>query len=374
MAGVSLAVPARRARRHLWQPGLPDAISRDAIHASAAWVEGYPTVSNDGSLGGSPFSVTSRTQGFAAPEIGVIQDLRSVGVPGAVGLGFGGLSGLGAEYRSTATPPYQRQQRIRGSRRERRRGRGDQRTPLAGAALTLGNAFEQLGFTGPLVQQCHGERLWIARNFRSRLRLQFLQHRGRVLSDQARLRVSQCRSASAPTYHDLLVSQPETIGLGWANRSLMDGNLLIAADVYYKLWEDAPLWQDVLHQPMGVRRRCPAHPGKDEVPPRLLLQQRSAKPLCGKQFGRIPRGPGGGPAIPGGKHSHDQPAPDYRRHRPARVPGAHARLGPVRRRPIERAATSSVPPRHRLPCTTSARDSPGAMAIVRLRRNRQGWP
>jgi len=49
-----------------------------------------------------PFSVTSRTQGFAAPEIGVIQDLRPVGVPGAFGLGLAGLSGLGAEYRGRA--------------------------------------------------------------------------------------------------------------------------------------------------------------------------------------------------------------------------------------------------------------------------------
>ena len=48
-----------------------------------AWVEGYPTITNDGSLnGGTPFSVTSRTQGFAAPEIGITQDLRSVGVKG----------------------------------------------------------------------------------------------------------------------------------------------------------------------------------------------------------------------------------------------------------------------------------------------------
>jgi long-chain fatty acid transport protein len=46
-------------------------------------------------------------------------------------------------------------------------------------------------------------------------------------------------------YHDLSVSQPETVGLGWANHSLMDGNLLLAADVYYKLWENAPLWEDV---------------------------------------------------------------------------------------------------------------------------------
>ena len=47
------------------------------------------------------------------------------------------------------------------------------------------------------------------------------------------------------SYNNLYVSQPETVGLGVANRSLMDGNLLIAADVYYKLWENAPLWDDV---------------------------------------------------------------------------------------------------------------------------------
>jgi long-chain fatty acid transport protein len=46
-------------------------------------------------------------------------------------------------------------------------------------------------------------------------------------------------------YRDLNVSQPETIGLGVANRSLMGGNLLLAADVYYKLWDNAPLWDDV---------------------------------------------------------------------------------------------------------------------------------
>ena len=46
-------------------------------------------------------------------------------------------------------------------------------------------------------------------------------------------------------YHDIRIAQPTTFGLGIANRSLMDGNLLIAADVYYKLWEDAALWQDV---------------------------------------------------------------------------------------------------------------------------------
>jgi long-chain fatty acid transport protein len=50
----------------------------------------------------------------------------------------------------------------------------------------------------------------------------------------------------AGNYQNLQVDQPNTFGLGWANRALMDGNLLIAADVYFKDWQDAALWQDVL--------------------------------------------------------------------------------------------------------------------------------
>ena len=59
------------------------------------------------------------------------------------------------------------------------------------------------------------------------------------------LRFSQWPFAWESNYQDIHIAQPTTFGLGIANRSLMDGNLLIAADVYYKLWEDAALWQDV---------------------------------------------------------------------------------------------------------------------------------
>ena len=44
----------------------------------------------------------------------------------------------------------------------------------------------------------------------------------------------------------MIAGQPQTIGFGLANRRFLDGNLLLAADVYYKLWENADLWQDVM--------------------------------------------------------------------------------------------------------------------------------
>ena len=46
-------------------------------------------------------------------------------------------------------------------------------------------------------------------------------------------------------YRDIRLAQPDTIGLGLANRSLMGGDLLLAADYYYKFWEDAPGYSDI---------------------------------------------------------------------------------------------------------------------------------
>ena len=68
-------------------------------------MEGYPTVtynSNGSPLLGGAFSATSRTQGFAATEIGVAQDLRTLGLAGTLGMGLAGISGGGAEYRGEA--------------------------------------------------------------------------------------------------------------------------------------------------------------------------------------------------------------------------------------------------------------------------------
>ena len=244
MAGVSLAAPQDVPAAIFGNPASLTQFHGTQFTLGGAWVEGYPTVTNDGSLGGSPFSVTSRTQGFAAPEIGVIQDLRSVGVPGAVGLGFGSLSGLGAEYRGTATPltNVSSEYVVLGVNAAAAVELGEHLS--VGAAVTLGNAFEQLGFTGPLSSSAMVNAYGLRGDFGLDYALNSCNTVGAFY--QTRLDFEFPNAVRFGTdYHDLLVSQPETIGIGWANRSLMDGNLLIAADVYYKLWDNAPLWEDV---------------------------------------------------------------------------------------------------------------------------------
>src|SRR5437764_9360794 len=45
-------------------------------------------------------------------------------------------------------------------------------------------------------------------------------------------------------YSDVRVDQPDNVGLGLSNQSLMGGNLLLAVDVIYKNWKNAAFWRD----------------------------------------------------------------------------------------------------------------------------------
>jgi long-chain fatty acid transport protein len=248
MAGVSIAQPQDVPAAIFGNPSTLAQFQGTQFTIGGAWVEGYPTITNNGSLnGGTPFSMTSRTQGFAAPEIGVIQNLRSLGVPGALGLGFGSLSGLGSEFRGKAPNDtfinnITNEYIVFGVNI----GAGVELTDKfsAGAAITLGTGFEQLGLVGPAISSAmvHDYALrgtfgfdydfnscnTIAAYYQTRMDFDFPQA----------VRIGS-------TFNDLSVAQPETIGFGFANTSLADGNLLIAADIYYKLWENAALYHDV---------------------------------------------------------------------------------------------------------------------------------
>lgn len=248
MAGVSLAEPQDVPAAIFGNPATLTQFRGTQFTLGGAWVEGYPTVTNNGSLNdGVPFSVTSRTQGFVAPAIGVIQDLRPIGVPGAFGLGFGSLSGLGAEYRGRAPEGsvlnnVSSEYVVFGLNA----AMGVELTERlsAGAALTLGTGFAQLGLTGPLTSTAMVHDYGL----RGTLGLDYAMNSFNTIGVYYQTRLdfefpNAVRFQGA--YNDLRVSQPETIGLGVANRSLMDGNLLLAADIYYKLWENSPFWEDV---------------------------------------------------------------------------------------------------------------------------------
>ena len=217
------------------------------------WIEGYPTVTNDGSLNtqnpGTPFSVTSRTQGFTGTEIGVTQDLRPLGYCGTVGLGMAGLSGAGAEYRGLVPESpnlldnLSSEYLVLGVNL----GAGFELTDrfAVGATMTLGTGFEELGSVGPILSSAMVNSYALRGTIGATYELNDCSTLGFYYQSKMNFTFPNAVRIGN-NYQDIKVDQPDTFGLGIANRSLMDGNLLIAFDVYYKLWQDADLWQDVM--------------------------------------------------------------------------------------------------------------------------------
>ncbi len=111
----------------------------------------------------------------------------------------------------------------------------------AGATITLGTGFEQLGLV-PNSAMVHDYAL------RGTLGIDYALNPCNTIGFFYQTK----ESFSFPnallinnTYRDINLEQPETLGLGIANRSLMGGDLLLAADIYYKLWEDAAGYSDI---------------------------------------------------------------------------------------------------------------------------------
>ncbi len=248
MAGVSLAMPQDVPAAIFGNPATLTQFHGTQFTMGGAWVEGYPTVtSSNPPLDHIPFSVTSRTQGFANTDIGVIQDLRGRGLPAVVGVGLAGLSGLGDEYRGLAPANsflnnVSNEYMVLGVNSAVGVQLTDQLS--VGAAMTLGTGFEQLGFIGPLISSAMVHDYALRGTCGVTYDLNGCNTIGAFYQSKMDFQFPNAIRFNG-TYRDLDVDQPATIGLGIANHSLMGGDLLLAADVYYKLWDDAALWQDV---------------------------------------------------------------------------------------------------------------------------------
>lgn len=246
MAGVSLALPQDVPSAVFGNPSTLAQFHGTQFTLGGAWVEGYPTVTHDGFLdSGNAYSVTSRTQGLTTPSIGVAQDLRCLGLPGTLGLGFAGLSGLGAEYRGRAPAnsyanDFSTELVVLGLNL----GVGIELTERlsVGASMTLGTGFEQLGLVqSSAMVHDYGLRGTFGADYD-------LNSANTVAAFyQTKMSFNFPNAFRLPngTYRNIHMDQPETIGLGYANRSLLGGNLLLATDVYYKNWEDAALYHDI---------------------------------------------------------------------------------------------------------------------------------
>jgi long-chain fatty acid transport protein len=249
MAGVSTARPQDVPSAIFGNPATMAQFEGTQFSMGGAWIEGYPTVTHEADLAGNAFSATSRTEGFMTPEVGVTQDLRPLGYNGTIGLGLSSLSGVGAEYRGMVPQvPL-----INNSSSEYlvlgvSIGAAFQLTDrfAVGATMTLGNAFEELGNVGPLSSAAMVNAYGIRGSAGATYELNDCNTLGFYYQSKLDFDFPDAVRVGAGNFVDVNIDQPDTLGIGLANRSLMDGNLLLAFDVYYKFWQDADLWDKVL--------------------------------------------------------------------------------------------------------------------------------
>lgn len=244
MAGVSLARPQDAPSALFGNPSTMSQFEGTVVTTGLNWLQPTVYATHDGTvttpLGGGPFNAKSETQGFLTPSVAVLQDLRSIGVPGTAGVGLTTSSGLGTSFRHVpqslgATAEYW-VFNING-------GAGIDITDnlSAGAAFTLGVGVLDAGFvTNSAATHAYAPR----GNFGFDYDLPMESTAAVYYQTKMPFVFNNLTTPSTGLFSDVRIDQPDNIGFGLSNQSLMCGNLLVGVDIIYKNWKNAAFWRD----------------------------------------------------------------------------------------------------------------------------------
>jgi len=264
MAGTSIAKPLDNVSAVFGNPAGLSEFRGTEFTFGATWYKPSAVLEHDGSvlgaIGGGAFKQSNRNEGYLVPQIAVTQDLRGLGIPGTLGAGVTATNGIGVEYRKDPrTAGLSAELIVLGANFGLSWDLTENLT--IGAATTMTYSMLDLGllstsaqthdiaFKGSLgatYKLPHATQIGIF--YHSELRqdfddiIQTSPSSGQEI-DSLIPYGNNTRSDGQTT--NLVIEQPRTLGIGISNEMLMDGNLLLAADVMYKNWANADFWQDV---------------------------------------------------------------------------------------------------------------------------------
>jgi long-chain fatty acid transport protein len=248
MAGASLARPQDVQSALNGNPATLTQLRGTQFGFNGAWIE--PTFNwrqEDGNLPNvGDFAAKSNAQGAALGNVGVTQELRSLGIPMTIGLGLVGTSGAGLSFRdvpeSNGTSALLQVLGTGISAAARVTDRLSLGAHLAmGAAVLdapfvgIGAATTDYGIRGAAgltyqVDPC----TTLGLSYHTKLHFNF--------DDAITL---QLPGGGFGVTQDIDADMPDIVGIALANESLMGGRLLVAADVQYFNWENAALFGSI---------------------------------------------------------------------------------------------------------------------------------
>ena len=280
-----------------------------------------------------PFSAKSTAQGLPMGNIGITQDFSALGLPATLGFAFVTTSGGFADYRpvpesngtNAAFTSFSVPVALGVDVTERLHVGGSLALGIAffdAPFVDLGGMTTDSGLRGTVGVNCDvtdattlGAYYQTAQHFRFDNAVAF---------------------AFNSTYEDVRMDLPQNVGLGVANQALMEGRLLLGADLLYKLWDEADLFRAVYDNQWIVQVGAQYTAGRYKLRaamsgPRIPLDS-SPGPNIG---GIAPARRHCGSAIYAGPDGGNVSASHFRWHRRDGCPPRH-RPGPDGRRHVPR--------------------------------------
>ena len=249
MGGVSIARPQDVLSSLNANPATLTHFRGTEFVFSSGWAEATFKLDQTGNAvlpGITPFSAKSKTPGSALLNIGVSQEMLLFDMPITAGLGLVSTAGAGVDFRGIPASNNTSSQLLV---LEVASGVGMKLTDRlsVGGNVQLGSGF----YDGPFVSvgamvPAYGVRFTTGLNYDvtpdTSLGLYWQSKQNFRFDDAITLNLfGGALDITRPIYMDL----PENVGIGLANRSLMDGRLLLGVDVLFKNWEGADLYKSV---------------------------------------------------------------------------------------------------------------------------------
>jgi long-chain fatty acid transport protein len=218
--------------------------------------------------GGYSFDATSKADVYAVPTVAVTQDLTGLGIPVVLGVGVSATSGIGVDYKHNSNTLGSAAELINLGVNA---GVGMSVTPNldVGVSATITYAMLEAGLTGSGgmthdigFRATLGGRMKVMPGLTVGAYVQTEQpheydnlhvtsmggksalNNGSLPAAQFQPTIVCNQTGGNVCRQDVRVEQPMNIGLGFAFDGLMNGNLLVMADVTHKAWSDARFFNE----------------------------------------------------------------------------------------------------------------------------------
>lgn len=246
MAGTSLAQPQDVPSAVFGNPATMTQFKGTQFTFGVTFYDPSVKLRHDGTVTGAAFEGNSDTKVFPVPNVAVTQDLHGLGLPVVVGMGLTPVSGIGAHFRQIPESLGAGAEFIIFGVNAGAAVKVTDKLSVGGAATV---SFAQLDAgLSSVAAETHaiGGRVSVGATYELPKSTHVgVFYQSKLSHNFNSLFQTGTTASGLPLYSDQEIEQPENIGIGISNSSLMGGKLLLAADFIYKRWEDAEFWQDV---------------------------------------------------------------------------------------------------------------------------------